>query len=176
MKKELQNALQFIIISLLLFSLLYILPENAIPWKALESVTAYSTIGVLNSISRGYSITEQVNTIYIQGGAHTVAIIPLCTGYLEIAVLLAFIFASEDRSLKYRVKGAIGAIIFTFIANIARISGTILASNSLTVEEIDLLHNAGFKILLFLVVAGYYACWYVLVPKLLSTYKNRSLR
>ena len=176
MEKDIAKALRFTLISLLIFSLLYTLPLQIIPWQILESITAHSTAILANLSHHIYTVIEQESMIYIQGGIFTIAIIPLCTGYIEFAVLVAFILASEDRSLTYRIKGVLGAVIFTYIANILRIYGTILATNTLTRTEIDVLHNIGFKVLLFVVVAGYYAVWYVGIPKLLHTHKYWSMR
>ena len=52
-------------------------------------------------------------------------IISLCSGKLEIALLISFILATSEMRLTYRIVGSIIAIIFIIVFNFLRILITI---------------------------------------------------
>ncbi|OIO24018.1 hypothetical protein AUJ65_02270 [Candidatus Micrarchaeota archaeon CG1_02_51_15] len=81
----------------------------------------------------------------------------LCAGSLELAVLLGAIAASEDRSVRKRALGCLGAVAFVAIINPARIAFTLLYADSLWLPTI---HDVAFRVSLVVLTVFYYAAWY----------------
>lgn len=84
----------------------------------------------------------------------------LCGGAVELAVLLAFIAASRDRSIKQRVLGMFFGAIVLFIFNPVRIALTLLLYGS---QHFVLAHDVLFRISIVLVIVGAYGAWYALL-------------
>ncbi|MEW5954987.1 MAG: exosortase/archaeosortase family protein [Candidatus Micrarchaeota archaeon] len=81
----------------------------------------------------------------------------LCSGALELAVLLGIIAASEDRSWRKRVLGALGAVAVVLVFNPLRIAVTLLYADSAWLSAV---HEVGFRVSLVVLIVFYYAVWY----------------
>lgn len=98
---------------------------------------------------------------YLEGGESflrtdglVAAIVELCSGRIELAVLLGVILASRDRSLRNRLAGAAGAFLFVFLLNPLRIALTVMNFS-------PLLHDVIFRVTILVLIVGYYALWYL---------------
>jgi len=79
----------------------------------------------------------------------------LCWGRVELAVLLATIAASEDRSLRQRAAGVVlGVIAVIGVFNPLRIA---LSLRFLS----EFVHDFLFRVTLLAVLVGFYAFWYL---------------
>ena len=84
----------------------------------------------------------------------------LCTGLLEMLVLVSAVVASFGIARRERLLGAFGAVAVTFAFNQARIIATIHAVFGMGPEIGEIFHEFFFRAFLFLVIVGYYALWF----------------
>jgi len=83
----------------------------------------------------------------------------LCWGRMEIAVIIAVIFASMDRSWKQRLAGAaLGIVAIVGIFNPLRIAASILSGS-------EFVHDVLFRLTLLLAIVGWYAFWYLYLTR-----------
>ena len=159
-RKELEKGARFTLIALIVFSLAYALPYSILPWGLFESLAMHSSALTLNLMGFG-ARTVSAEGFFIKTENTTAGIIELCTGYLEFIVLASFILASEDRTLRRRVKGVIQGLAFILVLNPLRIAFTFSALATQGVMVADFIHNTLFKLSLFVVIFGFYAWWYL---------------
>ncbi len=81
----------------------------------------------------------------------------LCSGSLELALLVGFIAASRDKTVEQRIKGILVGVLFFVLFNAARIAFTI---NSFGTPWFEPLHEALFRVVLIVGLVTYYAIWY----------------
>jgi len=86
-------------------------------------------------------------------------IISLCSGKLEIALLISFILATSEIKLIYRIIGSIVAIIFIILFNFLRILITIYFISINDLKTSEFLHDILFRIFLFFSIAFFYYIW-----------------
>jgi exosortase/archaeosortase family protein len=84
----------------------------------------------------------------------------LCTGLVELMVLVAAILASFGIDFEKKWKGIIGAIATVLVFNALRIIVTSLLIQNTTRELADLAHDLLFRISLFVVIVGFYGLWF----------------
>ncbi|MDP6670253.1 MAG: exosortase/archaeosortase family protein [archaeon] len=116
--------------------------------------------GLTATIFSGEVTTEENPVVSLPSGVK-IEISPLCTGMLELFIIVAAILASVGISLKKRAAGAALAAVIIFVLNIFRISFTtllILGVDSL--EVIELAHDLLFRIFLFVSIAAIYIAWF----------------
>jgi len=91
----------------------------------------------------------------------TSQVVPLCTGDLELAVLVGAIVATADRKRRERIVGVLVGTLAVFAANAVRIGATIFIGLSWGFGLMDVVHTILFKILLVVAIVGFYAAWYL---------------
>lgn len=146
--------LDFIALFAIIASILFlILSATTIP----NQIAAHSSQIILTSLGVNSTLTLEKNTpqIHITQGA--IEINELCAGIIEISILIALIFATFEKTLRYRIKGATVAIFFLLFFNAIRIALTIAAFGS---TWFDFLHELLFRALLVATIIIYYAIWY----------------
>jgi exosortase/archaeosortase family protein len=84
----------------------------------------------------------------------------LCTGILEIIILICAILASFGVNWKEKAVGIIVAIILGIVFNILRIWVTINLLFSENVATVEIAHDALFRIILFVYIAVVYIIWF----------------
>ncbi|MFH1224851.1 MAG: exosortase/archaeosortase family protein [Candidatus Diapherotrites archaeon] len=84
----------------------------------------------------------------------------LCTGLLEMLLLVAAVAASFGIEIRKRALGIAGAVAATVLFNLLRITASILliVFYGLGIAEIG--HEILFRLFLFVTVAGYYTLWF----------------
>ncbi len=85
----------------------------------------------------------------------------LCSGVFEIALIMAIVMASWDRSWKQRITGALGGALFVLLVNPLRIMIVLAVGHYLSWKAADLTHDILFRLSLLLIIIGYYYWWYV---------------
>ncbi len=81
----------------------------------------------------------------------------LCSGGLELALLIGFIAASRDKTVKQRIKGIVAGLLFFILFNASRIAFTM---NSFGTPWFEPLHEALFRVVLIIGLVTYYTIWY----------------
>ncbi|MDO8428952.1 MAG: exosortase/archaeosortase family protein [Candidatus Diapherotrites archaeon] len=143
-------ALFFIVLSLVI---------SLIPLQFLEWPTAWFTQQFLSFIGKPTVLTFQ-EPILLSTETTEIAISYLCTGFLELIVLVSAILASHGIEWNKRIKGIVFAVIGTQIFNLIRIFATVLFIFNSDIQTIDLVHNVLFRLTLFIVIAGFYFIWF----------------
>ncbi len=104
-----------------------------------------------------YIITER-GTFFLSGDL-PISFSLLCTGAMEVSVLISAILASREINLKKRIIGAILAIPSVFVINQARIVLTVFSFSLFGLQGLDFAHNFFFRLSLFIIIVGYYTIW-----------------
>ncbi|VVB76505.1 Uncharacterised protein [uncultured archaeon] len=84
----------------------------------------------------------------------------LCTGILEIIVLVSAMLASFGISLRKKLYGIVIAVIAGVIFNIIRLAVTANLILSQNVATVELAHDLMFRIILFFYILGVYVIWF----------------
>ena len=96
----------------------------------------------------------------------TIIISWLCTGALEIIILIGAIIASFGVSWKKKAIGIAAAIILGVIFNLLRIIITINLILSQNLQTVELAHDLLFRLILFVYIVAVYVGWfYFSTPK-----------
>jgi exosortase/archaeosortase family protein len=133
---------------ILFVGILYLLP--------LERIVAYIVGNVLGA---------EVFGDYVLYSGYVFEIVDLCSGRLELALVLAFIFATPDRSWRGKLIGGALSVPFIFVFNVIRIVSVITAAGG-NLMYAAFLHEVSFRVFLFITLIGYYFLWYTLSFKL----------
>lgn len=113
----------------------------------------------------GSTLGGAVSGKYIVYSGYLFEIADLCSGRLELALVLAFLFATPDRSWKEKILGGLFSVPFIFVFNVIRI-GVVITTVGENLMYAVFLHELGFRLFLFVTLIGYYFLWYVLSLKL----------
>ncbi|MEW6295800.1 MAG: exosortase/archaeosortase family protein [Candidatus Diapherotrites archaeon] len=165
---EREDALKggkFVLRILLFYLILLALSYFLVPLGLLEETIASHTNYFLGLAGIKGEVIKAVNEspAGIEFQKFNVEINYLCTGLLELTVLLAAIIATPYISSRKKIFGVMGAIIVSYIFNLARIVFTITAISSYSIKTAELTHDVLFRISLFIIVAGYYFVWLKIV-------------
>jgi exosortase/archaeosortase family protein len=164
----------FFILGFILFYLLVSALAMAVPQEFYKSAIGGTVQGLLaiegiSSVSGGFVPCAESNWIglEINGSCYsfdvdgkTILISWLCTGVLEIVVLIAAMLASFGIGPKEKLKGIIIAIIAGIIFNILRIFVTVNIVLTQNMQTIELTHDLLFRAVLFVYIVGVYVVWF----------------
>ncbi|AJF60225.1 MAG: exosortase/archaeosortase family protein [Candidatus Diapherotrites archaeon] len=103
--------------------------------------------------------TEPV-IMQLQGLEQGIAITYLCTGLLELVLLVSAVASSFGIEWKKRIIGVIAGAIALVAFNVFRIVSSILIILWFGLEAGGFSHDLLFRVFLFATVAGYYFVWF----------------
>jgi exosortase/archaeosortase family protein len=159
-KKVVAEALKFIAGFLLFlavaYCLIFLTPLN----YALKATAAYSTQALL-SVAGVQTAVSFPDNPHLMGANFDAEFVDLCGGGLELAVLVAVILATCDRSWRQRFLGALLGILVLLVLNALRISLTLLLFDAQQEALSELFHGVLFRLSLIAIIVGYYYIWYV---------------
>lgn len=159
-KKDVVQNFKFLIALLALFIAIYYGLIALIGIKAFEEFTAFSVQKMLEGVGvqgKVFAMQEPVQMLVQNTG---IVISELCTGLLEIALLVSAILASFGISLKKRVYGAVFAVFAGTGFNLLRVFASTMQAVSAGKELAVLTHDVLFRMSLLLVIAGMYLLWF----------------
>ncbi len=163
---EIQKTGKFLIYFVFVYLVFSGVFQFLFPLQAVEEFIAGPTLSFLKAIGHpGSIVLGEPVLIQLENGTGIV-ISELCTGLMELFIVVSAILASVGIEWRKRVAGAIASVIVLQLFNFARIFATllvILGSNSL--QTIEFTHNVLFRAFLFIVVAGTYIGWFYLSAK-----------
>ncbi len=111
-----------------------------------------------------FNIDSEVVSVQSYPGLATpnmlASIVDLCSGKLEIAILIGIIFGSFEKRLDYRLKGFLAGLLVLLVFNALRISTTIYFLNSGDAQWAASLHDVLFRIFLIVAIVTFYTIWY----------------
>lgn len=156
-RNELFKAGKFLAGFAIIFGVLYI--TYPLYLLSIELLYAYAINAVLLLFGRSGEILVQEPVLILLGNL-TVQISFLCTGLIELFVLVAGIASSFGIEFRKRPWGIIGSFAVVFVFNLLRILIMILLLWNLSIEVVDFAHDFLFRATLFIVVVGYYSFWF----------------
>jgi len=161
-KAGLMNALKFVIVFLLSFLvfLYVIIPATGGFWDGMGFFHAEIVSSILGIESNGNIVTMPV-----QGNLVDFEISRLCSGDIEIALLISLLIASLDVLLIWRILGSIIGSILLLAMNPLRIVVTLMITRDSGMGVGDFYHSVIFRLFLFVVLVLYYFIWYQLFVK-----------
>ena len=152
---EIRRGIKFILVlglfSVLTYALLHIL---IVP---IESITAFGSAVILNLM--GISAHSSGSVVVFND--QRAVIVELCTGILELSILIGAVIASEDRTIRQRTIGMLYSIVGTYIVNILRIGISLASAIWYGWKFAEIIHNVAFKFFLIIIVLGMYSVWYL---------------
>jgi len=118
-------------------------------------------IGALSCIETSWAGIDVESTCYsFLANDKQIIISWLCTGVLEIIVLVAAILASFGISWRKKLCGIVIAVIAGVVFNIIRLVVTANLILSQNVATVELAHDLMFRIVLFFYILGVYVIWF----------------
>lgn len=158
-KKDQKKQFFFFVLGFLVFYLILTAIAYAFPKGFFEMLTGQSVNTILNTI--GYKTTiisgEQFH-IFLDNSE--IIISWLCSGALEIIILVSAILASFGVSWRKKFVGAIFAIVSGYIFNIIRIIITIIIILNQEQVVFELAHDFLFRATLFIYIVAVYVIWF----------------
>jgi len=129
--------------------------------SALENFVASVELGILGMLGiSGSLILNGTAVIALENGLN-IMISELCTGSLELLILVSAIIASIGIAWRSRIIGAVAGAVFIVLFNFLRITLTILIILSEPgIETIEFAHDILFRIFLFFAIAIAYIAWF----------------
>ncbi len=125
--------------------------------SSIESITAMGSAFVL--LLLGIPAKWSGSMVHFAGQQARIAW--LCTGSLEMAILIGAVIATEDRTWKQRVWGALFSIASVYAVNAIRVGVTLASAVWFNWRFADLIHTVLFKFFLVFAILGLYAIWYI---------------
>ena len=169
-----KKQLIYFLAGFVLFYLIISIVLGLVPQSIYKQLTGNVVEGVLNlegikTISLGFLECNEfswlsegvVGTCYAFNVTDkTIFIAWLCTGILEIIILISAIAASFGIKHKEKLIGIILAIIVGVIFNILRIIITIHIVLTQNLQIVEFAHDILFKLILFIYITVFYVIWF----------------
>lgn len=159
---ELRRALKFLAGTVIVFAALHFVFLLVVPLALVELFYANLALFFAGffGVNGAIQASPEPVLILVQGLGMPISISYLCTGMLEMLLLVAAVAASFGIEHKKRALGIAGAVAATLIFNLLRITASILliVFYGLGIAEIG--HEILFRLFLFITVAGYYTIWF----------------
>jgi len=156
-------VLGFVIFYLVLSGLAYPFADT------LKESTGRSSEGLLNiqgieTRSNGNVELQNYERAYsfdIVPSGQTIFISWLCSGVLEIIILVSAILASFGVSWKKKLIGAVAAIIIGYVFNLIRIWATLNIILTQNAQVFEIAHDTLFRLVLFVYIIVVYVLWFM---------------
>jgi exosortase/archaeosortase family protein len=154
-KKEAIKGARFFLLVVLIYSALFF-ATFFLPIEFFELMVA--KLVLLFSGLKGEIVFQEPVLIHFE--SFTVGINFLCTGLMELFILIAAILATPETKLRKKVVGLTAAFIATLFFNVLRITATIHAIESGQLSTATFTHDILFRLSLLVVIAGVYGTWF----------------
>lgn len=161
-RKGLQRAVLFVLAFLACFIvLLYmVVPLSPGFWEGVGIWHAQTAQSILAVFGLESSVEGNVLTMEVGGEEVGFLISRLCSGDVEIALLVSLLLASFDVLLIWRMVGALAGTAFLLLMNPLRIAVTLMVTKDSGLEAGDFYHTVIFRLFLFVLLVLYYFAWY----------------
>ncbi|MBT4870373.1 MAG: exosortase/archaeosortase family protein [Candidatus Diapherotrites archaeon] len=170
--KDQKKQFVWFVLGFLIFYL--ILSGITIPFStSIQESTGRSAQGLLSAqgietVSNGNVELENFETAYsfeINQTSQTIFISWLCSGALEIIILVSAILASFGIGWRKKVIGAIVAVILGYVFNLLRIFVTLNIIMSQNEAVFEIAHDTLFRLVLFVYIIVVYVLWFIWARK-----------
>jgi exosortase/archaeosortase family protein len=137
----------------------------------LKSATAQAANCLLNLAGIPTQLVFGIEPTIVVRGVHA-QITNLCAGDLEIALLLAIVLATWDRSLRKRLWGCLFGLALILVANPLRIFTVLAVGYYTNWQWADFTHSVLFRLMLIIIIVVYYFLWYVKYDRIKKFFKR----
>lgn len=172
-KDEKEKGTKFLLVFVIIYGLLYFGFNFIVPLEIFEFFIASIVMSLLGIAGVKGSIVLQEPVLILLESGLEIQISYLCTGLMEIFIVIGAVLASLGIEMRKRIIGVIAGVVFAFVFNIFRIAATILIAlgnpESLVLE---LAHDVLFRLTLFVVIAGFYIVWFLWATNQLDNAKK----
>jgi|GEM_PF-1285836 len=160
--KARHNILRFSAVFLIVFFGLTVLANPFLGplWDGLGAWHAQAASSVLAVFGSESAVQGNDLSVDVQGEPVHFQVSQLCSGDVEIFLLVALLLASFDIALFWRLAGALAGIATILLVNPLRIAVTIIITQGSGLEAGDVVHSIIFRLFLFLLLVSYYFAWY----------------
>jgi exosortase/archaeosortase family protein len=170
LRDELVKGLKFLIGITAFYTFFWLLISNVnlYPLKATTasmSSALLNVAGVSNRLIFGQEPLIIVKSVYAKIGN-------LCAGDIEIALLLAIILATWDRSWRQRLWGCLFGLALIAIANPLRIFIVLAIGYYSSWSWANFTHDFLFRLMLIIIIVVYYFLWYVKYDRIRRFFKR----
>ncbi len=178
-KSSKRKQFSFFLVGFLVSYLLISFFVGLIPEMAIKDGVGKSVAGILSA--QGQSVKEigvvECNETMILGAEYQsqcysffvqdkqIMISWLCTGVLEIIVLISAIIVSFGVCWNKKVVGILFAIVLGIIFNLIRITVTINLILTQDAQTVELAHDLLFRMILFIYIVAVYVIWFYWATK-----------
>ena len=161
-KEEKEKSAKFLLVFVIIYSLLYFGFNFIVPLEMFEFFIASAVMSLLGLMGVNGSIVLQEPVLILLESGLEIQISYLCTGLMEIFIVIGAVLASLGIEMRKRIIGVIAGVVFAFVFNIFRIVATIfIALGNPESLVLELAHDVLFRITLFVVIAGFYIAWFL---------------
>jgi exosortase/archaeosortase family protein len=146
--------LGFILSYLILTGITYLIPEiffDLLTGLGAKSLLQLQGLEVMEFIGENYQMLIAGKTIIISW---------LCSGVLEIIILISAMLASFGISWKKKFIGIIFAVLVGYVFNLLRVWTTINIILTQNVQTIEFAHDFLFRAVLFVYIIVFYVAWF----------------
>ncbi len=175
-KEEVLRGAKFLVFLMAVFAVLYGIFYFVVPLEWSELAVAQAVIFLMNLFGAHGTIASAAEPVLIDFRDFKVEIGELCTGILELVVLVSAIAATPFISWRKKLYGAVAAFVGVNIFNLARIVVSINILINSSVETAVFTHDVLFRVSLIVVIAGFYGAWYWLAAGVKKVKKPRKRR
>jgi exosortase/archaeosortase family protein len=168
--EELRKGLIFLI-GIAAFYTLFWLLISSLNLAPLKSFVAVTSNGLLNIAGVPTQLVYCAEPTIIVDGINA-QIGNLCAGDVEIALLLAIVLATWDRTWRQRFWGCVFGFLTIMVLNPLRIFAVLAVGFWTSWRWADFTHDVLFRLMLLAVIFGYYYIWYVKYDFFTNTFKS----
>jgi len=160
-KESQVKQFSFFILGFLIFYLLISWALSLAPDIAYESAAGIPLQTLLGAqgISTTSGVTE-AGDFFFEAGGKTIIISWLCSGVMEIVVLVSAMLASFGVAWKKKGIGIVIAAVSGYLFNLLRIWVTTNIILTQNLQTIELAHDILFRVVLFLYIMVVYVAWF----------------
>lgn len=169
-----KKQLIYFLAGFILFYLILSLLLGLVPQEIYKQITGNVVEGILNlegikTTSLGFLGCSEFSWLSegVEGTCYaflveekTIFIAWLCTGLLEIIILISAILASFGINTKAKLIGVLVAILVGIVFNIIRIIITIHIVLTQNISVVEFAHDILFKTILFIYITVFYVAWF----------------
>lgn len=170
LRTEVIKGLKFLI-GITAFYTLFWLIISSINLYPLKSVTAQAANSMLNLVGVPTQLVFGIEPTIIVKGVYA-QITNLCAGDIEIALLLAIILSTWDRTWRQRAWGCLFGLLLILVANPLRVFTVLATGYYSNWAWADFTHNILFRLMLIIIIVVYYFLWYVKYEKISKFFKR----
>ncbi len=160
-KEDATKTGRFLLFFVLVYLVASLLLDSFFPIRAHEAFIANNVLAALQATgSSGRVVEKETVLIELQNGK-SIEISELCTGRMELLIIVGAIIASLGIEWRKRLIGAVAAAVATILFNFFRIfAASLLILNTADLGLIEFTHNILFRVFLFFTIAVLYIAWF----------------